>query len=542
MAKAVHPRRTRFVPVRLSLADLVGKDYVDAVVAARAALAGDDARELRRLAREKVDFLPVSFLKAQVGLLPRVGGNIARPLRESSPGASTAAFNAATHPAMAPLTGWGCYRIGEDGRLHFILKSEHYHAPLGHGFPGYRLLEHARRLGIPNATHNNTRGHITRLLEAELVRTANGLPYGDDAALAKAVRTRRPGVLNRVLNLETGSLAAEAGIKMMLARFYRIQQDSPEPQQSGTIHVIAVIGDDAGGLQANYHGTTILAQALRGMWHDLRIRLENDGFLKIVSVRPNNFDDLENAFARHARNRYKLAGFIYEIVLMNYGGRLLSRKFVRRIHELARKHGVPTMVDEIQTGVWSTELFMFREYGVRPTLVAVGKGFPGGEYPASRIVFQAQMDTMPQFGALVTNGQEELASLAYLVTMRWAEANAAVTCGIGEYYSQELRRLVETHPQHLSKIEGCRHLASLYFHELDAAKEFVKLLANGGLDISVQAYKANCPPGALTKLPLIAGYEAVDMVIARMDGALRRLADQECHEDTKTLGTRRRGR
>jgi len=33
---------------------------------------------------------------------------------------------------------------------------------------------------------------------------------------------------------------------------------------------------------------------------------------------------------------------------------------------------------------------------------------------------------MPQFGTLVTNGQAELASLAYLVTMQWATANADV--------------------------------------------------------------------------------------------------------------------
>ena len=68
-----------------------------------------------------------------------------------------------------------------------------------------------------------------------------------------------------------------------------------------------------------------------------------------------------------------------------------------------------------------------------------------------------------------------------------------------------------------------RHMASLYFHDLGKAKAFVKRLVAGGLDISVQTYKAACPPGALTKLPLIAGFEAVDMVVGRMEEALRRL-------------------
>ena len=43
-------------------------------------------------------------------------------------------------------------------------------------FYGYgdKLVENARRLGIPNATHNNTRGHITRVLETELIRLVSG--------------------------------------------------------------------------------------------------------------------------------------------------------------------------------------------------------------------------------------------------------------------------------------------------------------------------------------------------------------------------------
>ena len=41
-----------------------------------------------------------------------------------------------------------------------------------------------------------------------------------------------------------------------------------------------------------------------------------------------------------------------------------------------------------------------------------------------------------------------------------------------------------------------------------------------GLDISVQTYKAGCPPSALTKLPLIAGYEVVDFILSRMGKAL----------------------
>jgi acetylornithine/succinyldiaminopimelate/putrescine aminotransferase len=514
-------RKRTFKSVRLSLADLLGLDYVRAVVEAGAALSGESPKPLARLAKEKIDFFPAEFRQALAALLPQVGSTVARPLRRSPEGASTKGFTAATKTGMAPLTGRGYYRVGEDGRLHFISKSEHYHAPLGHGFPGYRLIEHARRLGIPNATHNNTRGHITRLLEEELVRTMNGLPQGDVAALDKTLRSKRAGVLNRVLNLETGSLAVEAGIKMMLARFHEVQGDSPEPKYKGRIPVMVVIGDDEGELSANYHGTTMVAQVLRGMWPGLRRGFEKLGLMKIVAVRPNDMEDLEAVFRRCERGRHKIAGLLLEPILMNYGAVRLTKRFIKRIETLCRTHDVPTLVDEIQTCLWSPELYMFREVGMRPTMVAIGKGFPGGEFASSRIVFHRAMDCLPQFGALVTNGQQELASLAYLITMRWAQANSDVTRAIGNDYEARLRALARQYPQHLSGTEGGRHLSAIRFEAMPKARKFVKHLVDGGLDISIQTYKSGSPPVALTKLPLIAGYEAVAMVVSRMRDALR---------------------
>jgi len=516
-------RKTPFKAVKLSLADLLGVRYVDAVATAKAGLTGERTTALRKLAEQKVNFYPRPFQQALVDLLPKVGRRLGKPIRNSPRGASTRMFDAAAKTAMAPLSGWGYYRVAEDGRLYFLSKSEHYHAPLGHGFPGYRLIENARALGIPNATHNNTRGHITRRLEEELVRTANGLPRSDRPALDRALRSRSSRGLNRVLNLQTGSVAAEAAIKLVLGRFYKAQDDSPTPKYAGRTPVLVVIGDDEGGAEANYHGTTLLAQVMRGMWPAIGRALDKQGLMKVVPVKANDHDGLEAVFRKYDRGRYRIAGFFYEIVLMNYGGRRLTERFVRRIHALCRKHDVPTVADEIQSCLWSPELYMFREYKVRPDVLVIGKGFPGGEYAASRIVFGAAMDCLPQFGALVTNGQEELSSLAYLITMRWAEANAAVTRAVGDDYEARLRGLVDRYPRHLAALEGRRHMAALYFHDLGKAKAFVKRLVGGGLDISVQSYKAACPPGALTKLPLIAGFEAVDMVVGRMEEALRRL-------------------
>jgi len=514
-----------FVPVSRSLADLLGEEYTHAVCAAQHYFTGNDLEDSMADAHAQVDFYPDAMQARLAKLLDAVGSKVIdEALKQTAPGAGTAKFVAATKTAAAPLSTSGYYRMGEDGRLCLITKSEHYHAPLGHAFPGYGLLDKVRALGIPNATHNNTRGFITRLLEQELIRTANGLARGNEDGLAQVLATKGDlYTLNRVLNLETGSLAVEAALKMILARFYRMQPEMEEPTYQGRTPVVLVMGDDDGGLLANYHGTTVLTQMMRGMWPEAHATLEHAEVWKVVPIRPNCREDLDAAFAEYEKGSYKIAGFFHEIIMMNYGGRRLTPEFLHYAHALCQQHDVPTVVDEIQSCMWAKDLYLFREYGLKPTFVAVGKGFPGGEYPASRIVFSSVMDTMPQFGALVTNGQEELASLAYLVTMEWAQANCEVTAALGVYFEERIRELASEFPSLITGVDGWRHMSTICFEDLEVAGAFVAELKRCGLDISAQTYKADCPPVVLTKIPLTVDRPVINFVIDTMRGALKGL-------------------
>ncbi|MBN2329804.1 MAG: aminotransferase class III-fold pyridoxal phosphate-dependent enzyme [Candidatus Omnitrophica bacterium] len=518
---ASNEKKKRFRKVAASLADLAGEEYTQALCASRAWLTNEKIDVLQALANQKVDFFPGDFQQRLLSLLPQVGRECCKPLKQSARGAASNEFQSHTHKPSSPLSGLGYFRVGENGCLHLISKSEHYHAPLGHSFPGYRLLEHARRLGIPNATHNNTRGHITRRLEEELVRTAAGLSSGDASGLNRLLESKSKSALNRVLNLETGSLAAEAALKMVLNRFYRSQPGAAQPKYYGRLPVLLVLGDDQGDLKANYHGTTFLTQLMRGMWPDFLESLETNQQVLIRAVRPNHLADLDGAFDAYEQGAYKIAGFFHELVMMNYGALTLNKSYVRRLYALCKQHDVPTIVDEIQTCIWSPDIFMHREYGVKPTFLAVGKGIPGGEYPASRILFSSEMDTLPQFGALVTNGQEEISSLAYLITMRWAEKNSDLIRDAGDYYQEKLNELASRSSNIIQKIEGKRHLAGIVFNDLKAAQSFTSCLNRMGMDISVQTYKDGCPPVALTKLPLIMEYQAVDFIIQHMEEAIR---------------------
>ena len=498
---------------KLSLADILGREYLDKLVEANDALGFMSAEEARRIAEEKIDFYPEAKQLKNDTLLSKVGTEIIPAFENDNDGAATAAFQHALSKASAPITGITNFRLGEDGRLYLVGKSEHYHTPLGHRFDGYKLIDNARALGILNATHNNTRGYVTRLAETRLVQSANGIEWEDEAATKALFANEGHKVLSRVINLETGSLAVEAGVKMMLARFYKLSAEFPTPKYEGKTPVFFVMADKKGNSEANYHGTTVITQTFRGLWPDYYKNIEEAGIYKVVPVMINDLDDFKAKIEKYNSGNYKTAGFLHEIILMNYGGIRLTKEFLQGAYELCEKYDTPTLVDEIQSCMWYKGMFLFRLYGLKPDFAIVGKGFPGGEYPASKIVTTAEMDTLNQFGALVTNGQEELASLAYLITMTFMRANGDKVEEIGKRFDAGLKAIQKKYPETVEKAEGLELLAALHFTSVDAAADFARKMKEHYIDASAQTYKVNCPPALLLKPPVISSEATVDYIL-----------------------------
>ena len=106
-------------------------------------------------------------------------------------------------------------------------------------YPLYSVLMAVYALADPD--------HFDRALESMFTQT---LPPDEFVLVCDGPLTDRldeiiagnvPGALCRVLNINTGSLAVEAGIKMMLARFYRQEPSSPTPKYAGKTPVFLVM-------------------------------------------------------------------------------------------------------------------------------------------------------------------------------------------------------------------------------------------------------------------------------------------------------------
>ena len=135
---------------------------------------------------------------------------------------------------------------------------------------------------------------------------------------------------------------------MMLARFYRLDKSFQEAKYEGKIPVFLLNGDIDGGIEANYHGTSILAQTFRNLWPGYYEKAEKAGLYKIVPVMLNDIDDFRAKIEKYNTGDYKTAGYIHEIVLMNYGGIRLAREYLQEAYKLCAEYDTPTMDDEIR--------------------------------------------------------------------------------------------------------------------------------------------------------------------------------------------------
>jgi 4-aminobutyrate aminotransferase-like enzyme len=132
------------------------------------------------------------------------------------------------------------------------------------------------------------------------------------------------------------------------------------------------------------------------------------------------------------------------------------------------------------------------------------------------------MDNLNQFGALVTNGQEELASLSYLVAMEFALENADKTQKIGKYYRSRADELAAAFPDVIGKIEGIGHLLAIHFKDAKDAARFAKILNDACIDVS-EGVQSAFLPAVLTKLPLAVTMKAVDFITDKMRSVLMEL-------------------
>ena len=226
------------------------------------------------------------------------------------------------------------------------------------------------------ACHGHNHPHIAAAVSAQLEAMPHvmfgGLTHAPAVRLAERLVALTPAGLEHVFFADSGSIAVEVAIKMVL-------QAQRARRGPGCTRLLA--------LRGGYHGDTFGAMALcdpeGGMHHLWRDVLPEHLF---APRPPGGFDapvdpawiaGVDVLLSRHAG---EVAAMVLEPVVQGAGGMWLwSPAYLPLLRELCDRHGVLLVFDEIATGFGRTgQLFAADHAHVTPDVLCVGKALTGG--------------------------------------------------------------------------------------------------------------------------------------------------------------------
>jgi adenosylmethionine-8-amino-7-oxononanoate aminotransferase len=247
--------------------------------------------------------------------------------------------------------------------------------------------------------HGHRRKEIDQAVTRQLSRIAHstylGLSNPPAIQLAKELVEIAPPGLQKVFYSDSGSTAVEISLKMAFQ--YWQQRSDPKPNKTRFL-----------SMTNGYHGDTLGAVSVGGI--DLFHKIYRPLLLQTIKVQSaycyrchwgkeypscgmSCISDMEEAVEQH---QDEVAAIVMEPLIQAAGGMIVFPPgYTRKAWEIARKHDILFIADEVATGFGHTgALFACDHEGVEPDFMAVAKGITGGYLPlaatlATQEVFDA---------------------------------------------------------------------------------------------------------------------------------------------------------
>ncbi len=267
---------------------------------------------------------------------------------------------------------------------------------------------------------------------------------------------------NKVLPMNTGAEAVESALK--IARKWAYYKKGI-PMNEGNI--IAVEG--------NFHGRTITIVSF-STEHQYR-----DGFGPYTpGFKIGPFGDataIENLIDD------KTIGVLVEPIQGEGGVRVPPNGYLKTLREIADKHKILLMFDEIQTGLGRTgKMFAWQWEDAKPDILILGKALGGGVYPVSAVLANNEiMDVLKPGDHGSTFGGNPLAAavgIAALEVLKEEKLDERAR-ELGEYFMNQLR-LIES--DYVKEVRGKGLLIGVEIkHQYGSARPFCEKLAQLGI-------------------------------------------------------------
>jgi adenosylmethionine-8-amino-7-oxononanoate aminotransferase len=219
------------------------------------------------------------------------------------------------------------------------------------------------------ACHGYNHPHIREAVTAQLARMPHvmlgGLVHAPVTTLADRLAALLPGDLEHAFFSESGSVAVEVAMKMALQWW----MNQGQPQRRRFLSFLH-----------GYHGDTFAAMSVCDPDEGMHAKFAGNLPQQLVVALPRTdaeFAVFERLLAQHA---HVLAALLIEPLIQGAGGmKFHTAQILARIVELARRHDVLLVFDEIATGFGRTgSMFACEQAGVVPDIVTLSKALTGG--------------------------------------------------------------------------------------------------------------------------------------------------------------------
>jgi 4-aminobutyrate aminotransferase/diaminobutyrate-pyruvate transaminase/4-aminobutyrate aminotransferase/(S)-3-amino-2-methylpropionate transaminase len=314
---------------------------------------------------------------------------------------------------------------------------------------GNRWIDWSSGVLVTNAGHGRKeiRDALREVIDQSLL-ASYVFVHERRARLAQMLRDLSPDPQHyRVFLLSTGSEATESCIK--LAKTYGLQKHGPSKKYFVSFEYA-------------FHGRTMGAQLAGGVERQKQWMVDRDSSFVQVAFPDGykNEDTSFDLFLRTLREKEVPPGHVAGVMTETYQGGgpdFLPVEYAQKLERFCRENDIVMCYDEVQAGFGRTgKMFAYEHYGVRPDLIACGKGI-SSSLPISAVIGREDiMGLYPPGSMTSTHSGSPLPVAAAIASLEVIQKEGLVerAARLGEILLPELRRIQQKHPQVLGCMQG----------------------------------------------------------------------------------------
>lgn len=314
---------------------------------------------------------------------------------------------------------------------------------------GNRWIDWSSCVLVSNAGHGapEIKEALQKKLDQNLLATYVFV-HEDRARLTEAIQALSPDPEKYdVFLLSTGSEATENCIK--LSKTYALEKHGPHKRYMVTF-------------KNAFHGRTLGAQLAGGMdklktWigcgcsHYVQVPFP-DGFKN----EDTRFELFLESLDQQGVKPEEVAGVMSE-TYQGVGPDFMPVEYAQRLKKFCREYDIVLTMDEVQAGFGRTgKMFCYEHYGIKPDLVALGKGI-SSSLPLSAVMGRRDVMDLYAPGSMTsTHSASPLCVAASLANLEVLEKHNLVenAARMGDILIPELHRIQKKHPEVLGCATG----------------------------------------------------------------------------------------